>query len=122
VLKRDLFQPLLSGYDFCRFDAINQIVDGAHEAAAIGLGHPALIRFGRRIMPDDECHPDDALAYLSEARAAVIERLTLLEEMLTAGLQLYEPSRRTYCRLLERAACRWSCGTDAPRRRTVCGH
>lgn len=91
VLKRDLFQPLVSGYDFCRFDAINEIVDGAHEAASIGLGRPALIRFARKIMPEDECHADDALAYLSETRAPAIERLTLLEEMLAAGLQRYEP-------------------------------
>jgi hypothetical protein len=94
VLKRDLFKRIVSGYAFCRFDLINKIVDEAHDAAAMGLGRPALIRFARRALPEDECHADDALAYLSEGRAPPLERLTLLEEMLVEGMRRIGPSMK----------------------------
>ena len=91
VLKRDLLQPLVSGYASCRYEAINEIVDEAHEMTSIGLGRRALIRFARRTMLEDECHADEALAYLSEPRAPAAERLTLLEEMLTSGRRRFAP-------------------------------
>jgi hypothetical protein len=105
VLRRQLFERLVSGYAFCRFDAINKIVDEAHDAAAIGLGRGALIQFARRILPEDECHADDALAYLSERRAPPLERLTLLEELLVEGRRRSGPSMErisdAFTRLLE---------------------
>lgn len=72
MLKRDLFQPLVSGYDPWRLDAMSEIVDRAHEAAAIGLGRPALIRFARKIMPRGSMPRRRRVGIPSEPQAPVI--------------------------------------------------
>lgn len=91
LLKRDLFQPLLSAYDFCKFDAINEIVVEAHDAASIALGRSAIFRYTRHVMDSDDCYADDALRYLAHEAAPAVERLSLIEFILQAATPRFGP-------------------------------
>lgn len=85
LLRTELFQPLLSAYDAIRFDTINEIVITAHDAAAMEIGRHGLFEYSRRGLLDcDQCHADDALHYLSQTRAPVADRLSLIELMVRA--------------------------------------
>lgn len=91
LMKRAVFQPLMSGYDFMRFSAMNEIVVEAHDAAAMALGRPALFSYTRHILDDDDCYADDALKYLTDARRSATERLSFLELLLKAAEPRFGP-------------------------------
>ena len=82
LLKRAVFEPLMSGYNFMRFSAMNELVVEAHDAAAMALGRRALFSYTRHILDDDDCYADDALHYLSDLRQPATERLSFLELLL----------------------------------------
>lgn len=91
LLKRDLFQPLLSGYDFMRYSRMNDLVVEAHDAASIALGRQGLFSYTRHILGDDDCYADDALAYLGNPRAPAAERLSFVELLLDAARPMFGP-------------------------------
>lgn len=91
LMKRDVFQPLMSGYDFVRFSAMNEIVVEAHDAAAMALGRRALFSYTRHLIDSDDCYADDALNYLMDQRQPAIERLSLLELLLCAAEPKFGP-------------------------------
>ena len=91
LLKRDLFQPLMSGYDFMRFSAMNELVVEAHDATSIALGRQGLFRYTRHLIDDDDCYADDALAYLTNIKVPAVERLSFVELLLASARPRFGP-------------------------------
>jgi len=91
LMKRAVFQPLMSGYDFVRFSEMNEIVVEAHDAAAMALGRQALFSYTRHLIDSDDCYADDALNYLTNRHQPAIERLSLLELLLRAAEPRFGP-------------------------------
>ncbi|MFA6125332.1 MAG: hypothetical protein WC704_16100 [Sphingomonas sp.] len=91
LMKRAVFEPLMSGYNFMRFSAMNEIVIEAHDAAAMALGRQALFSYTRHIIDDDDCYAEDALNYLTNRRQPAVERLSFLELLLCAAEPRFGP-------------------------------
>lgn len=91
LMKRGVFEPLMSGYNFMRFSAMNELVVAAHDAAAMSLGRRALFRYTRHVLDDDDCYAEDALNYLTDARAPATERLSFLELLLKSAAPRFGP-------------------------------
>jgi len=92
ILRKMVFERLVSGYAFMRFHNINELVVEAQDAAAIALGKPALFRYTRHILDDDDCYADDALRYLAQPRISPVERITFIELIVQAAERRFGPS------------------------------
>lgn len=91
LMKRSVFEPLMSSYNFMRFSAMNELVVEAHDAAAMALGRQALFPYTRHIIDDDDCYAEDALNYLGDQQRPATERLSFLELLLRVAEPRFGP-------------------------------
>ena len=91
LVKRDIFQPMISGYEIVRYTAINELVVDAHEATAMLLGRPALFRYTRHLMDHDDCYANDAVAYLINPSDPAVDRFSFLELLVAHAQPRFGP-------------------------------
>lgn len=85
-----LLSRMQSGYDFMRFEAINNAITSSHSEVSMELGRSWLFNLTESWIDYKTCYMNDACNYLVNYKCAPSERLSYLEYLLIACSQYFQ--------------------------------